>query len=133
MQIRFYCILILAVFHWSVVFAQDKAPTPLTSTAEVSPKSTSADDGSASVGKVAKLTIRTTVITNDLAVKVVPRLALSIEPQTGTPIQVSSSLEGSAIVELAPGTYRVKSTRGLDFESKHFDWDVRIEVKTGDN
>src|SRR5208282_5502612 len=76
--------------------------------------------------KSTKLTIRTTVITNDLSVKVVPKLALRIEPETGDPVRVSSSLGGSATLDLLPGRYRVKSTQGLDFESKHFEWDVVV-------
>jgi len=38
-----------------------------------------------------------------------------------------------ASIGLSPGKYRIKSVRGLDFESKHFDWDVGFEVKPGDN
>jgi S1-C subfamily serine protease len=86
----------------------------------------------ASPQEIAKLTIKTTVITNDLSVKVVPKLALSIET-AAAPIQVSTNFDGVAMVELAPGSYRVKSTHGLDFESKHFDWDVVVQVKSGEN
>jgi S1-C subfamily serine protease len=82
---------------------------------------------------VANLTIKTTVITNDLNVKTVPKLALTVESESGTPIQLSSNLEGTAIIQLAPGRYQVRSVRGVDFESKHFEWDVAVEVKAGDN
>jgi hypothetical protein len=83
--------------------------------------------------EMAKLTIKSTVITNDLSVKIVPKLALSIELENGTPLPVSTSLEGAATVDLPVGKYHVKSTRGVDFEAKHFDWDVPIDVKAGEN
>jgi S1-C subfamily serine protease len=93
--------------------------------------SSSQDAGTLS--KLASLTINTTVIANDLSVKVVPKLSMNVQPESGNPIQISSSLEGIAKVDLLPGTYHIKSTRGVDFESKHFDWDVRVEIKAGDN
>jgi S1-C subfamily serine protease len=80
-----------------------------------------------------KLTVKTSVIANDLSVKVVPKLALSIKPESGAPILVSSSLEGSVTIDVSPGKYRVTSVRGVDFESKHFDWDISVEVKAGEN
>jgi S1-C subfamily serine protease len=83
--------------------------------------------------ETARLTIKATVVTNDLNVKSVPKLALSIEPESGQPAQISTSLEGNATIDVPPGRYRVKSIRGLDFESKHFDWDVGIQVKAGEN
>jgi len=83
--------------------------------------------------ETARLTIKTTVITNDLNVKLVPKLALSVETESGAPIPVSTNYDGIAVVALAPGNYRVKTTRGLDFESKHFDWDVAVQVKAGEN
>lgn len=83
--------------------------------------------------RMAKLTVKTTVIANDLSVKIVPKLALSVEPESSAPILVSSSLEGSVMVDVPPGKCRVKSTRGVDFEGKHFDWDISVEVKAGAN
>lgn len=87
----------------------------------------------ASSQETAKLTIKAAVITNDLSVRPIPKLALSIEPEVGSPIQLSTNSDGVAITDLPFGKYRVKSTRGLDFESKHFDWDVAIQVKAGEN
>ena len=86
-----------------------------------------------SAQQTAKLTIKTTVITNDLRVKIVPKLALSVEPDAAQPILVSTSLEGNVTLDVPLGKCQVKSIRGVDFEAKHFDWDVPIEVKTGEN
>ncbi len=97
------------------------------------PTGTAVVEGPTPGARTARLTIKTTVIADDLSVKVVPKLALTIEPETSTPIQISSDHDGTASVDLAPGKYRIKSIRGLDFESKHFDWDVGLEVKAGEN
>lgn len=83
--------------------------------------------------ETATLTIKATAITNDLSVKAVPKLGLSLESEAGPPIPISTNFDGIATLDLAPGSYRVKTTRGLDFESKHFDWDVALLVKAGQN
>jgi S1-C subfamily serine protease len=83
--------------------------------------------------ETAKLRIEAAVITNDLNVKVVPKLELSVEPEAGSPIHLSTDFEGVAAIDLPVANYRIKTTKGLDFESKHFDWDVGIQVKAGDN
>src|SRR5947208_17143951 len=87
----------------------------------------------ASSQQSAKLTVKAAVVTNDLSVKPVPKLALSIDPEVGPPTLLSTNFEGVATIDLPLGKYRVKTTRGIDFESKHFDWDVALEVKAGDN
>jgi S1-C subfamily serine protease len=134
---RRICLAVLVmIFPWTWVAAQDQTPvvqTPAT-THDAGPSSGhSVVEGATPVATTAKLTVKTTVIANDLSVKVVPKLALTIESESGTAVQISSSLEGAASVELPAGKYRIKSTRGLDFESKHFDWDVPFEVKEGAN
>jgi S1-C subfamily serine protease len=130
----FYLVITLSILGWTWARARDRVPTstgaPIQDTSPV--KSATAEEG-APVADKAQLTIKTTVVTNDLSVKSVPKLALTIESETGNPIQVSSSFEGVARVDLFPGKYRVRSVRGVDFESKHFDWDVGIQIKAGEN
>jgi S1-C subfamily serine protease len=83
--------------------------------------------------QTAKLTIKTTIITNDLTVKIVPKLALTVEPEAGAPISVSTDFDGTIAVDVPLGKCRVKSARGVDFEGKHFDWDVSAVAKAGQN
>jgi S1-C subfamily serine protease len=130
MHTKLYLILVVATFQLSVISTQGQSPADQNRSAVPGPEGTPVGEKSIALGK---LTIKTTVITDDLAVKVVPKLALTIEPEIGTPVQISSSLEGTAIVDLPAGKYRVRSARGLDFESKHFDWDISLEVKVGEN
>jgi len=87
----------------------------------------------ASSQESAKLTIKAAVVTNDLSVKPVPKLALSIEPETGSPTLASTNFEGVATIDLPPGKYSIKTIRGIDFESKHFDWNISLQMKEGDN
>ena len=133
MHRQFYLAVIFAIAQSVLVAAQDQAPvaqTPASVQEAAPPGGAAMAEGPAGT---ARLTIKTTVITNDLSVKVVPKLALSIEPESGDPIQISSSLDGSVNIYVSLGKYRIKSVRGLDFESKHFDWDVGFEVKAGEN
>lgn len=134
---RCFCLgIILVISQWTWVAAQGQTPisgNAASAQAEGSPKATAVVEDPTAGANTARLTIKTTVITDDLSVKVVPKLALSIDPENGAPIQISSSVEGIVNVDLLPGKYRIKSVRGVDFQSKHFDWDVVIEVKGGEN
>jgi S1-C subfamily serine protease len=131
----FHAFVIVVALQCSLALAQDKSAIPSSSVTQNVGAQTAIPAAGAPNFLVtsSKLTIKTTVITNDLNVKAVPKLGLSIEGDSGTPIQLSSSIEGIAIVNLAPGKYRVKSTRGIDFESKHFDWDVKVDLNAGEN
>lgn len=133
MHRRLYLAVVIAISQCVLVVAQDQTPAaknPATAQEAAPPSEAAKVEGPAGT---ARLTIKTTVITDDLSVKVVPKLALSIEAEGGAAVQISSSLEGAASIDLSPGKYRIKSVRGLDFESKHFDWDVGFEVKAGEN
>jgi S1-C subfamily serine protease len=135
MHRRFYLAVVVAIALCALVAAQDQtsvAKDPATAQ-EAPPPNGAAIVGNPppSAGTV-RLTIKTTVITNDLSVKVVPKLALSIEAENSVPIQISSSLEGVASIDLSPGKYRIKSVRVLDFESKHLTWTLALMLP-GDN
>jgi S1-C subfamily serine protease len=129
MDRRFFLIIILVISQWPSVAALGQPPA----SQNVAPAQGTAVVGSTQAPDAARLTIKTTVIADDLSVKVVPKLALTIASENGAPIQVSSSLEGSVSVDLLPGRYRINSVRGVDFQSKHFDWDVEFQVNVGDN
>jgi S1-C subfamily serine protease len=133
MRGRHYVFLIGVLCYGIVVSAQDQASPSAQSTGQNGNPLTHDALLQDQPTETAILTIKTTVVTNDLSVKIVPKLALSIESEHGAPIQLSSSAEGTARVDLEPGKYRMKSTRGLDFESKHFDWDVAFDVNPGEN
>jgi S1-C subfamily serine protease len=86
-----------------------------------------------SVPQTAKLTIKSALITNDLTVRTVPKLALIIEPEAGAPVSASTNFEGNLTVDIPLGKYRLRSTHGVDFENKHFDWDISALAKSGEN
>src|SRR4051812_42457197 len=73
----------------------------------------SQDNSGASVGAGTKLTIRVALVDNDLNVKPVPRLSLNITPLDGTasPTNALTNLDGSVILKLADGRYRIESSR----------------------
>jgi S1-C subfamily serine protease len=134
---RLFCLtVIVLISQWTSAEVQGQSPVvhnPSFDQKDGPPKRTAVEEDQASVARATRLTIKTTVIGDDLSVKVVPKLGLTIECETAAAVQISSDHDGIANVDLAPGKYRIKSARGLDFESKHFDWDVPFEVKEGDN
>lgn len=63
-----------------------------------------------------------------------PVLMLSIEKigEVIEPVRTSTSRLGTADVQLAPGTYLLKSQRQLPFERKYYQWTRTIDVRAGE-
>ena len=85
------------------------------------------------IPRTSKLTIKSALITNDLTVKIVPKLALILEPEAGVQFSASTNFEGTITVDIPLGKCRVRSTQGIDFENKHFEWDVWVTTKSGES
>jgi S1-C subfamily serine protease len=93
---------------------------------------TSVSEGSNASPQAAKVTIRAMVVDRDLNVKPIPKFAFTLEPAPGesasAPLTVSTGIDGSIDLELAPGKYHITSVRPLVFESKKFTWDLELAV-----
>ncbi len=103
-----------------------------TAKAAAPPRLTDTQDTSAAkAGSAANLTIRVALVDKDLNIKPVPQLALKITDENGsTPVvEARTKLDGSVILKLAPGRYRIESSRPVLYQGKSYLW--RIEALIG--
>ncbi len=80
------------------------------------------------------LTVKAMVIDRDLNVKPIPKFVFNLElitDQVGkTQVQIlTTKLDGTVEIQVAPARYRITSAKPLDFEGKHYLWDMQFTVE----
>lgn len=78
--------------------------------------------------------IRAALFDRDLNVKPVPRLQIrirSLDAPDAPPIEIRTSLDGTAEVALAPGKYRLTTTSNAELFGKGYRWDLPFTVSSG--
>lgn len=84
-----------------------------------------------------KLKVRAAVYDRDLNLKPVPHLELTFHnveagKETAEPTVVQTTLDGTAEVELATGSYRISTSKPLEFQGKSYLWDLQVKLKTSE-
>jgi hypothetical protein len=77
------------------------------------------------------VSIRAALFDRDLNVKPVPRLQISIrslDTPDATPVELRTSLDGAAEVNLAPGKYQLTTTSNAELFGKTYRWDIPITI-----
>jgi S1-C subfamily serine protease len=79
------------------------------------------------------LTVKAMVIDRDLNVKPIPKFVFSLElitDQVGKAEAqlLTTKLDGTVEIQVSPARYRIASAKPLDFESKHYSWDMQFNV-----
>lgn len=78
------------------------------------------------------LKVNAQLVDKSLNLKPVPKLRLSIREVTSTrAMQASTGFDGTAELNLACGTYLIRSDEPLDFEGKQFKWDLKVTLTPG--
>ena len=80
------------------------------------------------------VTLKVSVVDNDLNLKNVPKFALVIrklDDQTSSGIRVITSADGQAVISLLPGRYAIASEQPLVFQNRNFRWNITIAVDRG--
>ncbi|HUX43593.1 MAG TPA: serine protease [Terracidiphilus sp.] len=75
--------------------------------------------------------IRAALFDHDLNLKPVPRLQVSLrslDTPNAPPIELRTSLEGTAEVSLAPGKYQITTTANAELFGKSYRWDFPVTV-----
>jgi hypothetical protein len=83
-----------------------------------------------------KVKVRAALYDRDLNLKPVPNLTLKIVPSlpsTGSPVNVQTTLDGIAEVELPAGKYRVITDKPIELFDKSFLWDFEVEFNRPEN
>jgi S1-C subfamily serine protease len=81
-----------------------------------------------------KVKVRAAVYDRDLNLKPVPHLELSFRSldagkENVEPTVVQTNLDGTAEAELAPGLYRVSTSKPLEFQGKSYLWELQVRLK----
>jgi S1-C subfamily serine protease len=83
-----------------------------------------------------KVKVRAAVYDHDLNLKPVPHLELTFrsldkdkDQENAEPTVLQTTLDGTAEVELAPGLYRVSTSKPLEFQGKSYLWDLQVQLK----
>ncbi len=75
--------------------------------------------------------VRAALFDRDLNLKPVPRLQISIrslDAPNAVPVEVRTSLEGTADVSLVPGKYQLTTTSNAELFGKSYRWDIPVTV-----
>jgi S1-C subfamily serine protease len=78
-----------------------------------------------------RLRITAVLVDSDLNQKPVPHLDVVVSSEPGAPAfvrEVRTDFSGSAKLEVPPGKYRLVTPLGIDFQGRHFSWEVEVAV-----
>ncbi len=94
---------------------------------------TSDPRATASDTNTSKLTVKALVIDRDLNAKPIPKFVFNLQVVTDqvdkAEVQtITTRLDGTVEIQLFPGRYRIVSAKPLDFEGKHYSWDMQFTV-----
>lgn len=85
-----------------------------------------------SVGDQVTLTVKAMIIDRDLNVKPIPKFVFSLQRTdqdgNGDAQTLTTKLDGTGEIHLPPARYRIVSAKPLDFEGKHYSWDMQFTV-----
>lgn len=119
-----------------IVFAQTVSPPPMSASQTASPPQAQLSlPTNTDAQTTVKLTVKAMVIDRDLNVKPIPKFVFSLEligdQLDKTEAQtLTTRLDGSVEIQLSPARYRIVSAKPLDFEGKHYAWDLQFNVGT---
>lgn len=78
--------------------------------------------------------VRAILVDKDLNQKPVPHLALSLQRADvpREPVTMKTSLDGSAEATLPPGKYKLSTAHPVDFQGKHYQWELNLDLSSAD-
>ena len=78
------------------------------------------------------LVVRVVLVATDHSLKPIPRHAFRIVPDAGgAPIDARTDFEGTFTQALAPGRYRLQSSRPVTFVETDYTWDLPFTIEAG--
>jgi S1-C subfamily serine protease len=80
---------------------------------------------------LSRVSIRVILVDQDLNQKSVPHLSIVLTPLAGGeggPLEVKTDFAGNAEIQAAPGTYRLATPGGVDYQGHHFSWNTQVTV-----
>jgi S1-C subfamily serine protease len=86
--------------------------------------------------EMSNLKVRVILVDKDLNQKPVPHLAVLLVADSddpGSSYEVKTDFEGRAEFQATSGKYRLTSPQGVDFQGRHYAWEMEIETRDGIN
>src|SRR5665213_1649834 len=80
---------------------------------------------------VTTVKLRTILVDKDLNQKAVPHLSIIFGLESANPEmprEIKTDFEGNAELTVPPGKYKLTTPQGIDFQGRHFVWEMTIEV-----
>ena len=81
-----------------------------------------------------RLSVHVILVDRDLNQKPVPHLLIVLTPVAnagGSPFELKTDFAGSTEMQVPPGIYRLATPEGVDYQGRHFSWNMQITVGTG--
>src|SRR5450755_1466838 len=81
--------------------------------------------------EISKLKVRVILVDKDLNQKPVPHLTVVFAADSNgpnDPREVKTDFEGKAEFQATPGKYRLTTPQGVDFQGRHYAWEVEINA-----
>lgn len=77
------------------------------------------------------LKIKAILVDADLNQKPIPHLTIVVTDAANTapPQEIKTNFDGTAQATLTPGRYRLTTPAGVDFQAKHYSWQMEIDAK----
>jgi S1-C subfamily serine protease len=84
-----------------------------------------------------KVNVRVALYDHELNLKSVPHQEMAFrslekDQEQAEPTILQTTLDGTAEVQLPPGTYRVSTSKPVEFQGKSYVWDVQVQLKPPD-
>lgn len=83
---------------------------------------------------MSKVTVRAILVDKDLNQRPIPHLAISVTSGRNDPSsahELRTDFAGNAEFQAPPGTYRMTTPQGVDYQGRHYVWDLEIHVGDG--
>lgn len=117
--------------------SQTQQPSDATSEAQpaTAPSPAPPTQAPAAQAGQAKLIVKAMVIDRDLNARPIPKFVFTLEPlsvqgNTVGALSLTTKLDGSAEIDILPGSYRISSAKPLDFEGKRYSWDMKFSLSS---
>jgi S1-C subfamily serine protease len=80
------------------------------------------------------LKIHAVLVDKDLNQKPVPHLTLTLQrtDAPGEPVAIKTGFDGSADATLPPGKYKLTTAQPVDFQGKHYQWELNLDLSSAD-
>lgn len=98
---------------------------------QLPPKASLAGPSSARAGRTGSVVLSVALVDRDMRVRPVPLHAMMLVGPAPDTVFIRTSVDGSAVVSMPPGTYLLESRSKATFEGQSFRWSLPLTIAAG--